>query len=267
YSWKEGVRVASGAYVAFLDCDDWVDGSYLKELARGIQDDTQIVCCNYNKVFSDRQILQTEYVGPGFYNREQIYETIFPVLLNDGRYLSRGISPHRCGKLFSKQLLMNNLQYADEQITYGEDLNIFFAVMMDCHKILILDDRKGLYFYRQNEQSIIYTYKKAMFLQISLLRKKLFEIMDHKKIYDFSEQLNADFWCLFLEYLKNETKSDNLRLASREVCSCFRESWKEIPFRNLKLKTLDYVVMLCLRYRLYTLVYIWMVLYHFVKKR
>ena len=267
YSWKEGVYAASGSYIAFLDCDDWVDSAYLKELARGIQEGAQIVCCNYNKVFSDRQILRTEYIRPGLYDREQICETIFPVLLNNGSYLGRGISPHRCGKLFCKQLLIDNLQYCDEQITYGEDLNIFFAVMMDCHMILILDDCKGLYFYRQNEESIIYTYKKAMFQQISLLRKKLFEIMEHKNFYDFSEQLNADFWCLFLEYLKNETKSPDLVLASKEVCMCCRESRKEIPYRKIKLKPMDYLVMLCLRCKLYSFVYIWMVLYHFVKKR
>lgn len=266
YTWQEGVRAASGDYIAFMDSDDWVDSQYLEQLASGISEGAQIVCCNYNKVFPDRVFLVTERVAPGAYSEEQLHTQVFPKLLNNGSYLSRGISPHRVGKLFCKHLLLDNLQYTDGRISYGEDLNVFFAAILDCRKLMILDDRKGLYYYRQNDASIIYTYKKRMFEQIALLRNKLLEIMEKKGNYDFTDQINADFWCLFLEYVKNEVRSGNYFRSAGEVCRCFENSRKEIPCQKLTMKSTDSVLMFCLQRRLRGLVYIWMRLYSFAKK-
>lgn len=266
YSWKEGVRAASGDYIAFLDSDDWVDEQYLESLASGIPNHADIVCCNYNKVFKTKTILQIERVKPGFYTANQIRGDILPILLNDGAFLCRGVSPHRWGKLFRRQLLLDNLIYTCDQISYGEDLNIFFAAIQDCSNLLILDDQKGLYYYRQNEASIIYAYKAEMFNQIYILRNKLFEIMNSKSLYDFTDQINADFLCLFLEYVKNETKRGDMRNASREVFQNFENSREMVSDRKIKLKPLDVLLMFFLRLRLPGLVYIWMKLYHYVKK-
>lgn len=266
YTWQEGVAHASGSYLAFLDSDDWVDSRYLESLASGIPEGADIVCCNYNRVYPDQMLLQTEGIAPGTYSREQLLNEVFPVLLNDGTYFGRGISPHRCGKLFRRELIAENMHFCHRKISYGEDLNIFFAAIQDCGRLKILDDRTGLYYYRQNQASIIHTYTKNMFSQIVLLRQKLLEIMEAKQCYDFSGQLSRDFWCQFVDYVKNETGSGELSRSAGEVCRNFAQLQKEVPWDHLRLKPADSVMMFCLRHHLYGMVSGWMKLYAALKK-
>ena len=265
-SWQQGVRLAEGDYICFLDSDDWVDSHYLEELASGIAAGGEIVCCSHNRVYGSRMELHREGIPAGCYSRERMMREVYPVMLNDGTYLGRRLTPHRCGKLFRKELLLNNLRFCDDRISYGEDLNIFFPAVQDCRCLVVLEDRKGLYYYRQNEASIIHTYKKGMYQQICLLRERLLAAMEEKGIFDFSEQLNRDFWCLFMEHVKNETKAGHSFEKSGEVIRRYRQSLRSIPFWGLSMRFSDRLLTWCLRSNSRLPVYFWMKLYSWAKK-
>lgn len=265
-SWQHGVQLATGAYIAFLDSDDWIDSKYLEKLSAGTVSGADIVCCNYNMVYENKAILHTERLQPGCYKKDQMLQVVFPALINDGTYLGRGITPHRCGKLFRKELFLKNLNYCNTRISYGEDLNIFFPAILDCDTLIILEDKSGLYFYRQNEASIIHTYKPEMFQQITLLRDRLFTVMQEKAVYDFTDQLNSDFWCLFMEYVKNASKSGDLYRKSIEVFKNYGISEKSVPYNKLSLKLSDRLMLFCLQANNRLFVYFWMKLYSTLKK-
>ena len=71
--------------------------------------------------YEDYQVLQREKVQPGRYNKAAIEEQIFPILVNDGEYLERGVTPHRCAKLIRRSIIENNLRWCDKKIIFGED--------------------------------------------------------------------------------------------------------------------------------------------------
>lgn len=265
-SWQHAVREARGDYIAFLDSDDWITGEYLKEMAEAAAAGAQIVCCNHHRVDGEHSVFMKERIPAGVYDRTQIREAIFPVLLNDGTYLGRSITPHRWGKLFKKELLLNNLHYSDTTISYGEDLNIFFPAVQDCDSLAVLEDEEGMYFYRQNALSMIHTHKKEMFQQILRLRSRLLEAMEEKAVYDFKEQLDRDFWCLFLEYVKNEAKLKTHWITSKIVLQNFRTSREQVPFTALFRKKSDYLLLCCLGSNSRVLVWGWMKLYALLRK-
>ena len=94
--------MAGGEWIGFLDSDDWVDPDYIKSLASGIELGADIVCCNKVLEYGSHSIVQKERTASGYYSRDVLLKQVFPQMLNDGTYLGRRITPHRCGKLFKK---------------------------------------------------------------------------------------------------------------------------------------------------------------------
>lgn len=268
-AWKEGLLLAQGDYIAFLDSDDWIEEEYLCQLAVGIDRNAEVTCCNKKLEYSEYNVILKESLESGLYERKEIVNEIFPKLLNDGTYLGRAITPHRCGKLFKKRILLENICYCDPEISFGEDLNIVFPVMLDCQRLLILEDKKGLYHYRQNRESIVRKYKKNMFFEIVRLRKQLFKINREKVVFDFRKQISRDFLCLFLEWIKNETRStkknNELAIYVLKMFCAEREFFDNIDKENFSVGFLNEWLLWNLRRNSLFGTTLWIFLYRRVK--
>lgn len=269
-TWQRGLRECSGEYVTFLDSDDWVEPDYIERLASGIEKDADIVCCNKVLEYQSYRVLLREGIPAGTYLHREILRCVFPVMLNDGTYLGRRITAHRCGKLFRRELIENNLCYCDSAISFGEDLNIVFPALADCRVLVVLRDPKGLYHYRQNEQSILRSYKKNMFPQIDRLYEQLAKANSEKNVYDFLPQIQTDYLCLFFEYVKNETRcEDRIKDTVCRVLKNYRHFKKQIgqktpPF--VKLKRTDRLLLDALEHDSFIKTVFWFELYRMTKR-
>ena len=270
-AWQCGFFASKGEYISFLDSDDWIEADYIERLSQGINVDADVTCCNKIWEFEDGIILKKELLNPGCYDRKALVEKVFPQILNDGSCFGRQITRRRCGKLFKKDILQNNIVYCDKSISYGEDLNIVFPVLIDCKRLLVLDDETGLYHYRQNNISIIRSYKKNMFAQIDKLHAKLIEVNDKKKVYDFRTQIDADAFCLFLDYVKNEAK--NIKEKKNKISNIlnnyqiFKKTFKGNSYKRIKLKTSNKILVFLLERKMLFGLYIWCNLYYIIRKK
>ena len=210
-AWKNGLEYANSDLIMFVDSDDWVEKNILEilynEYLRTMAD---IVCCSFVHSFKDKEIPDDHNVKPGYYDKKKIESNIFPVLINDGVPLSRGVRICRWAKLIKKELLIRNLFWTDNQITIGEDLNIMFPVIMEASSIDILP-KQYLYHYRANDASIMKKVSSDMFSKVELLYKKELEIATYyREIYDFTHQIELDFCDLSInifvkEYIQNNS--------------------------------------------------------------
>ena len=210
-AWKTGLTKANGDLIMFVDSDDWVDSTIIERLYDDYRkNNADIVCCSYYHEFVNKSVPDSHSVLAGVYQKEDIREKIYPVLINDGNSLSRGIRISRWGKLIRKKILVENLHWVNEKITIGEDLNIMFPVIMEADCISILDS-EYLYHYRANEESMMKKVSNKMFEKATLLYEKEKEIANYYiKVYDFSEQVESDFCDLsmsifFKEYRQNHS--------------------------------------------------------------
>lgn len=217
-AWKRGLECARSELIMFVDSDDWVEKNILETLYSEYQkNNADIICCSFLHAFKDKEIPDDHKVCPGYYDEKRIKTDIFPILINDGTPLSRGIRICRWAKLIKKDLLINNLFWTDEKITIGEDLNIMFPVIVEAKSISILPSAY-LYHYRANDASIMRKFSLDMFRKVTLLYEKEMEIaIFYKDIYDFTHQIETDFCDLSInifmkEYAQNNS-FDNFKIA------------------------------------------------------
>ena len=209
-AWKKGLEYAKANLIMFIDSDDWVEKNTLEIFYNEyLKTKAEVICCSFFHSFKNKDIPDDHTVKPGFYNKKRIENEIFPVLINDGKPLSRGVRICRWAKLINKELLVNNLFWTDYQITIGEDLNIMFPIILETSSIDILSEQY-LYHYRSNDTSIMKKVSPEMFSKVELLYEKEMQIANfYKKIYDFTNQITMDFCDLSMNIFIKEYKHDN----------------------------------------------------------
>ncbi len=205
-AWKAGVKLASGEYAGFVDSDDWIEPDmYEKMLKEALREDADLVACGLVFDFEDPKIPKREE-GSNFkkdvYDRRAL-EGLFPFLINDGRFFGRTLQPARVTKLFRMDLLRENMDFCDERVAVGEDMQITFPVFLDTGKLCVIQNYYP-YHYWINGSSITGKYDGRYMEKVKLLAERLETISREKGVYDFSPQIRNDFLSMSVLAVKNE---------------------------------------------------------------
>ena len=148
-----GLQEASGAYVTFVDSDDWIEKTYIEELYdKLITYHADIAAANYY-LFNDAESLFYFFMG-----EQDYYERLYtPVQLIDGLYETKFNKSFALlsawGKLY-KRSLFDELQFSKDRI--GEDRFLSLKVFLSSERVVYLN--KGLYAYRERTGSLSHTW-------------------------------------------------------------------------------------------------------------
>ena len=196
---KSGVRAASGEYVTFVDSDDWIDQEmYHTMFTHGPAD---VIICNMIRYTGTDNFLLKCSIAYGNYNKQKLTDNFYPTMLFDYRYCQPGVHPSLCNKLIRADIIRNVIDNVSEGITYGEDALCSYACMLDANSICVID--QGLYFYRENLESVCNVYNKQMFSKLILLGNEL-ERQFGERNGDFQSQLFGYLARHSLECIRNE---------------------------------------------------------------
>lgn len=207
-AWMRGVEESKSDNIIFVDSDDWIAPRMFEVMFEKKEYyKVDMVVCNMCKMEGSIKERTPFLVKPGYYDRKKIEKIIYPIMLNAGGFQLRGVPTSRWGKMIKKNLIMKNLKYCDTNISFSEDLNIMFPVLLDCASIVFVDDEETDYFYRMNPSSILHSYNKTMYYQIQLVYKKLFQVMKEKEKKEFEDQILADYLAAIVQCYKNELMS------------------------------------------------------------
>ncbi len=239
-TWIRGVRESRAAFVAFIDCDDWLSCDHLEKMTAQLEEiDSGISCadgqnagresgeCTCAKSAAENpqtlrwkkgQVVCGGYVierewnhtsenkksvaRPGVYEGERLKREIQDKLLGNE---DRTLILSRCMKLFSKELILDNLHFCDPQIRMGEDVTITVPALLDAGRIVVLEDNYD-YHYRFVHSSMVHGYDSGMYENIQNLRRILLQEMAEKKVPNGAMQVEREFLFLFCLVLKNELR-------------------------------------------------------------
>lgn len=235
-AWMAGVAESFGEYLCFVDSDDWVEIDMLKQMSEFLTGTgREIVVCNHS---IDREngekTLQTNGLAPGVYERDTLEKDVFLQLLGNE---VRKVCFSRCMKLISRELIVKNLQFCDQRIRMGEDLNIMLPAILDAQRLVIMKDAY-FYHYYYNQSSIVHKYDAGLYTNIRHLKKIMYQVIAEK--YKGSGQADAMKKRADMEYIfflllavKNEARGNQkgYRHNIKALCEKERKLIKDTPVK------------------------------------
>ena len=187
-----GMRYASGQYIMFVDCDDYLYPTYIEDLyTLIIKLDTQMACCSYFKGNADEINIFLK----------QNHENEQKVLLREEALASlfyrREIMGYPFCKLFARGIL-KGVSFK-QNMRFGEDFLFVYEILKKSTKVAFVN--RNLYFYSQNESSATHNlkYEDMKFLWY-LIKDKMFVEMNGESA-AIGQAVRSKLLILAIDYL------------------------------------------------------------------
>lgn len=155
---NEGLKVATGDFIAFIDPDDWIHPQYF-ELLMDIYEkyDADVVSCNFQKVektvpFSP---IDPNAIAVSYFNLEEIFA-------------DHNLKSYVWGKLYPAAMIKNKFSFA-ENLSLAEDCLFNYLVLCSSSKHKIAYIQVPLYCYYQRENSLVHQSKEGALFDIAKL--------------------------------------------------------------------------------------------------
>ena len=180
-----GIKAASGAYVTYVDGDDWIDENYYEGLIKKAEQyRADIVMSGFTKNIGDVELPNQNESFFGYYSRQDIENKIFPLMFYDSNAGIPGIFTYVWNKIFRIELLYPHQISVAKSISIGEDAACVYPTIFAAKSIYI-DKSKG-YHYRQRTGSMLKQHAgiKSELLKLKKLYKFLRTELSARKEYD-----------------------------------------------------------------------------------
>lgn len=229
-AWKRGVRESRGAYLCFVDSDDWIDAVMLEEMAAYLSGNPrEIVASDYVIERDDgRRQYMWQRLSPGEYDRKALEERVIPYLLGQEH---RYVTISRCMKLIARGLIEENCRYSDPKIRMGEDTTVMLPALIDCERLIVMD-HKAYYHYLYVGSSMVHNYDRGLYENLLLLRKITRKIVEDKfegkERADMLRKADQEHIFMLLLALKNEARGNPAGHRKNIFSICRQEEVREL---------------------------------------
>ena len=256
---NQGLELATGEYVTFVDSDDWIDPEmYECMMEKANKYGSDIIMCDCIKEYADHSEKYSHDIRKGFYDYEQLKKEYYPHLLmmENVEYpatISNWLILYRFRQ--SDDLYPTGLVRYVENVRYSEDLLFGAELMLHAKSFYYMKD-SAFYHYRMHSSSASHTCVPDKWNDYVVLyssaKKRL-----QKRNYDFSEQLNK-MLLFFLFFSGGEViRKTSIDSVSKivmirnmrntpEVCEMFCK----LRIRNLSISNKLKIVTILYKYRL-----------------
>lgn len=249
---NDGIKIATGKYIALVDSDDWIEPNMLEEMYNKAEEfHTDITMCDFRKVGAESEYTVSQPIREGYYDRNMIELELFPCLIMfENIEFPPTISNWTC--LFRRKFLIENNLFYDEDIHYCEDSIFGSKAMYNANGFYYMKNRYFYnYFYNPNSTTSTCNMKKwDSYLIINDRLKEYFK--DSK--FDFSRQIKINMLYFTLNFLGEIEKSNLEHKEKRKLCKELfsSESVKNI-FKDFELPSVNYklkIILLIIKHKM-----------------
>lgn len=160
---KEGLNIAKGDYIGFVDSDDWIEEKmYEVMLSAILKSQSDVVCFSHIKEYQGGQYVCNEIINEGIYEvNDYILDNM--VLYQDS--LEPGISHNVWNKLFQREIIYNTYMQVPNSVIFYEDAVVIWASILSAQRIMI--SNQAYYHYYVNPLSATQGSSDKYFLAIN----------------------------------------------------------------------------------------------------
>lgn len=167
---KEGLLVARGEYVSYVDSDDWLD-SNMYEVMFNSTDGADAIICGYIAETKHGSSKEKHNIPSGIYEGECV-QKLHRQLLFTGSFYEAGIVPALWNKLFKRTLIAPVMEVVPLDIKMGDDAILTYPALMDACKIVVMNEFAP-YHYRIMPNTLSTSFDEFYFDRIEILNKFL----------------------------------------------------------------------------------------------
>ena len=148
YARLNGMRIARGQYVGFVDSDDWIESQMYEVLMN------EVICNNVDIITSgflfEKGVPLVDLPQEGIYCGKE-RNILYRQMIYDPKVFRSGILCSVCTKIYKKNLLEKYIQKVPQNVRVWEDLAYVYLPFLEATSIQIT--HKAFYHYRQHDNS------------------------------------------------------------------------------------------------------------------
>ena len=150
---KAGLQQSNGAYISYVDGDDWIGPGFIEGLYTAAEtSDADMVCAGFTRDLFTKSEHFTNAILSGIYEGERL-KWLWQNMVSFGSYYRPGISTYVWNKLFKRKVLLTPQSTVDNRISIGEDGAVTYPALLNCSRVAVVEN--VAYHYRQREDSML----------------------------------------------------------------------------------------------------------------
>ena len=193
---NEGMKIATGDYISFIDSDDYVPNNYIEELLKGYtRDDADISICDIKVIYNDREVIEKSIKGDE---------------VNQLNAIDTPYAASACNKLFKSEIIK---KFPFEVGKINEDIAVVIPIIANSNKIAYITSTTYNYVQRDTSiQGVSFTDKRYdVFDGVNLALSRINNPDDYEDAIVFNQLISVLLYVV--PYINN--KDDRLSVITK----------------------------------------------------